>query len=136
MDAQVGFQIQEDQGDIQHLQGKVSITRKRRIYCFGFFPTEKLIICVSVFTFSVGGLLGPAKRDAWLQIRQDIEMATDNWASLATKCLNMIAQRENCVNVLVTSTQLAPALAKVLLFGLGGIFNIENIYSAHKIGRF
>ena len=80
--------------------------------------------------------MGPAKRDAWLQIRQDIEMATDNWASLATKCLNMIAQRENCVNVLVTSTQLAPALAKVLLFGLGGIFNIENIYSAHKIGGF
>lgn len=79
--------------------------------------------------------MGPAKRDAWLQIRQDIEMATDNWASLATKCLNMIAQRENCVNVLVTSTQLAPALAKVLLFGLGAIFNIENIYSAHKIGK-
>jgi len=47
----------------------------------------------------------------------------------------MIAQRENCVNVLVTSTQLAPALAKVLLFGLGSIFNIENIYSAHKIGK-
>lgn len=63
-------------------------------------------------------------------------MATDNWATLALKCLSMIAQRENCVNVLVTSTQLAPALAKVLLFGLGGIFNIENIYSAHKIGKF
>lgn len=97
---------------------------------------QELIVPFSFLFFSVGGLLGPAKRDAWLQIRQDIEMATDNWASLATKCLNMIAQRENCVNVLVTSTQLAPALAKVLLFGLGGIFNIENIYSAHKIGKF
>lgn len=85
---------------------------------------------------SVGTLLGPGKRDAWLQIRSEIEVATDNWATLALKCLSMIAQRENCVNVLVTSTQLAPALAKVLLFGLGGIFNIENIYSAHKIGKF
>lgn len=47
----------------------------------------------------------------------------------------MIAQRENCVNVLVTTTQLAPALAKVLLFGLGQIFSIENIYSAHKVGK-
>ncbi|XP_061390479.1 developmental protein eyes absent [Musca vetustissima] len=99
------------------------------------FRYRKIKEIYNTYRGNVGGLLGPAKRDAWLQIRQDIEMATDNWASLATKCLNMIAQRENCVNVLVTSTQLAPALAKVLLFGLGGIFNIENIYSAHKIGQ-
>ena len=43
--------------------------------------------------------------------------------------------RSNCVNVLVTTTQLVPALAKVLLYGLGGVFNIENIYSATKIGE-
>jgi eyes absent homolog 2 len=42
--------------------------------------------------------------------------------------------RENCVNVLVTTTQLVPALAKVLLFGIGGVFPIENIYSATKTG--
>jgi hypothetical protein len=29
-----------------------------------------------------------------------------------------------------------PALAKVLLFGLGGMFPIENIYSSTKIGKF
>lgn len=51
------------------------------------------------------------------------------------KCLNMISQRENCVNVLVTTTQLVPALAKVLLFGLGQVFPIENIYSATKTGK-
>lgn len=43
--------------------------------------------------------------------------------------------RNNCVNVLVTTTQLVPALAKVLLYGLGGVFNIENVYSATKIGK-
>ncbi|XP_013791862.1 eyes absent homolog 3-like, partial [Limulus polyphemus] len=43
--------------------------------------------------------------------------------------------RSNCVNVLVTTTQLVPALAKVLLYGLGGVFPIENIYSATKIGK-
>ena len=43
--------------------------------------------------------------------------------------------RSNCVNVLVTQTQLVPALAKVLLHGLGPIFPIENIYSATKIGK-
>ena len=40
------------------------------------------------------------------------------------------------MNVLVTTTQLVPALAKVLLYGLGGVFNIENIYSATKIGQY
>jgi hypothetical protein len=43
--------------------------------------------------------------------------------------------RPSCVNVLVTTTQLVPALAKVLLYGLGGVFNIDNIYSATKIGE-
>lgn len=43
--------------------------------------------------------------------------------------------RPNCVNVLVTTTQLVPALAKVLLYGLGSMFPIENIYSATKIGK-
>ncbi|KAJ8797017.1 hypothetical protein J1605_001827 [Eschrichtius robustus] len=43
--------------------------------------------------------------------------------------------RTNCVNILVTTTQLIPALAKVLLYGLGIVFPIENIYSATKIGK-
>lgn len=45
------------------------------------------------------------------------------------------ASRPNCVNVLVTTTQLIPALSKVLLYGLGSAFPIENIYSATKTGR-
>ncbi len=47
----------------------------------------------------------------------------------------MFIYRPNCVNVLVTQTQLVPALAKVLLHGLGPIFPIENIYSATKSGK-
>lgn len=85
--------------------------------------------------FSVGGLLGPAKREQWLQLRAEIESITDNWLTLANKCLTLINSRSNCVNVLVTTTQLVPALAKVLLFGLGGVFSIDNIYSATKIGN-
>lgn len=64
-----------------------------------------------------------------------MEAMTDNWATLVTTCLSMIAQRENCVNILVTTTQLVPALSKVMLFGLGGVFPIENIYSATKVGK-
>lgn len=47
----------------------------------------------------------------------------------------IVLSRPNCVNVLVTTTQLVPALAKVLLYGLGGVFSIENVYSATKIGK-
>ena len=43
--------------------------------------------------------------------------------------------RTNCLNVMVTTTQLVPALAKCLLYGLGGIFPLENIYSATKVGE-
>ncbi|XP_077208290.1 protein phosphatase EYA1 isoform X10 [Paroedura picta] len=84
---------------------------------------------------NVGGLLGPTKREAWLQLRAEIEALTDSWLTLALKALTLIHSRTNCVNILVTTTQLIPALAKVLLYGLGVVFPIENIYSATKIGK-
>ncbi|NXF86860.1 EYA1 protein, partial [Eubucco bourcierii] len=86
---------------------------------------------------NVGGkrLLGPAKREAWLQLRAEIEALTDSWLTLALKALTLIHSRTNCMNILVTTTQLIPALAKVLLYGLGVVFPIENIYSATKIGK-
>lgn len=99
------------------------------------FRYRKIKDTYNTYRNNVGGLLGPQKREHWLQVRSDIDFETDNWHSLTLKCLNMIAQRENCVNVLVTTTQLVPALAKVLLYGLGQIFPIENIYSANKIGK-
>ncbi|XP_067301965.1 eyes absent homolog 4 isoform X10 [Pseudorasbora parva] len=84
---------------------------------------------------NVGGLLGPAKREAWLQLRAEVEALTDSWLTTALKSLSIISSRSNCVNVLVTTTQLIPALAKVLLYSLGSVFPIENIYSATKIGK-
>lgn len=55
-------------------------------------------------------------------------------ASDTSFCCLSVSCRSNCVNVLVTTTQLIPALAKVLLYSLGSVFPIENIYSATKIG--
>ncbi|XP_072016083.1 protein phosphatase EYA1-like isoform X16 [Amphiura filiformis] len=81
------------------------------------------------------GLLGPQKREQWLQLRAEIEAMTDSWLTIALKSLSIINSRSNCVNVLVTTTQLVPAVAKVLLYGLGGVFNIENIYSATRVGK-
>ncbi|KAI8432859.1 hypothetical protein MSG28_013788 [Choristoneura fumiferana] len=53
---------------------------------------------------SVGGLLGPAKREQWLQLRAELEQATDNWLTLACKCLNMINSRY--IQFLTNTTQL------------------------------
>ncbi|KAL6096023.1 eya4 [Pungitius sinensis] len=89
----------------------------------------------STYKNNVGGLLGPAKRDAWLQLRAEVEALTDSWLTHALKSLSIISSRSNCVNVMVTTTQLIPALAKVLLYSLGSVFPVENIYSATKIGK-
>lgn len=80
-------------------------------------------------------MLGQEERNKWLQARSEIEMLTDNWLTMTLKCLAVIAQRQNCVNILVTNNQLVAALSKVLLFGLGQIFPVENIYSTNKIGK-
>ncbi|GAA6072502.1 eyes absent homolog 3 isoform X1 [Tachysurus ichikawai] len=84
---------------------------------------------------NVGALLSPLKRELLLRVRSDIEAVTDSWLSTAIKSLLLIQSRGKCMNILVTTTQLVPALAKVLLYGLGDIFPIDNIYSATKIGK-
>uniref|UniRef100_A0A8D0GBX5 Eyes absent homolog n=1 Tax=Sphenodon punctatus TaxID=8508 RepID=A0A8D0GBX5_SPHPU len=84
---------------------------------------------------NAGALLSPQKKEALQRLRADIEVLTDSWLGTALKSLLLIQSRKNCVNVLITTTQLVPALAKVLLYGLGDVFPIENIYSATKIGK-
>lgn len=84
---------------------------------------------------NVGGLLSPMKRELLLRLQSEIEAVTDAWLSTALKSLLLVQSRGKCMNVLVTTTQLVPALAKVLLYGLGNIFPIQNIYSATKIGK-
>lgn len=39
------------------------------------------------------GLLGPAKREAWIQLRAEIEALTDSWLTLALKALSLIHSR-------------------------------------------
>lgn len=55
---------------------------------------------------------------------------------MAIKATEKINNREDSVNILVTTTQFIPSLAKILLYGYGNSFQIENIYSATKVGKF
>ncbi|XP_053563096.1 eyes absent homolog 3 isoform X1 [Bombina bombina] len=99
------------------------------------FRYRKVIEVYDKYKNNVCGLLSPQRRDSLQRLRADIEVLTDGWLGTALKCLLLIQSRKNCVNVLITTTQLVPALAKVLLYGLGEVFPIENIYSATKIGK-
>ncbi|NP_001116491.1 eyes absent homolog 3 [Xenopus tropicalis] len=99
------------------------------------FRYRKVIEVYEKYKNNVSGLLSPQRRDSLQRLRANIEALTDGWLGTALKCLLLIQSRKNCVNVLITTTQLVPALAKVLLYGLGEVFPIENIYSATKIGK-
>lgn len=99
------------------------------------FRYRKIKETYNSYRNNVADLLGSPKCDQWAQIRNDIEKLTDNWLTLAHQSLSIIKSRPTNVNVLVTTTQLVPAVAKLLLYGLGGVFDIENVYSATKIGK-
>uniref|UniRef100_A0A8C5NE26 Eyes absent homolog n=1 Tax=Gouania willdenowi TaxID=441366 RepID=A0A8C5NE26_GOUWI len=99
------------------------------------FRYRRLKEIYSSYKSNVGGLLSPMKRDLLVRLQSEIEIVTDAWLNTALKSLLLIQSRGKCINVLVTTTQLVPALAKVLLYGLGDVFPIENIYSATKIGK-
>uniref|UniRef100_A0A672HGH8 Eyes absent homolog n=1 Tax=Salarias fasciatus TaxID=181472 RepID=A0A672HGH8_SALFA len=99
------------------------------------FRYRRLKEIYSGYKGNVGGLLSPMKRELLLRLQAEIQVVTDAWLNTALKSLLLIQSRGKCMNVLVTTTQLVPALAKVLLYGLGDVFPIENIYSATKIGK-
>lgn len=84
----------------------------------------------------------PSPEDDLARASNLTRIPTDSRLSYRTPCAIpefwptvFFVLRPNCVNVLVTTTQLIPALAKVLLYGLGSVFPIENIYSATKTGK-
>ncbi|VDP96270.1 unnamed protein product [Trichobilharzia regenti] len=79
--------------------------------------------------------MGYPKASHWSTLRNNLDILTDHWLSLATKATEKIANRDDSVNILVTTTQFIPSLAKILLYGYGNSFRIENIYSATKVGR-
>uniref|UniRef100_A0AAQ4RRM5 Eyes absent homolog n=1 Tax=Gasterosteus aculeatus aculeatus TaxID=481459 RepID=A0AAQ4RRM5_GASAC len=116
-------------GTTTGVQGGVEWMRKLA------FRYRRLKEIYSNFKGNVGGLLSPMKRELLLRLQAEIESVTDTWLCTALKSLLLIQSRWECMNVLVTTTQLVPALAKVLLYGLGDVFPIENIYSATKIGK-
>lgn len=52
-----------------------------------------------------------------MTLRGDIETNTDGWLALANKCLQLIEARSDCVNVIVTQTQVtSPVHVSVTMY--------------------
>lgn len=88
------------------------------------------------------------ERSEWFAIRETLVAAIDafstGWLQEARHVLELLTsssskragdvQYEN-VNLLVTNTQLAPALCKCLIYELDAFFPIESVYSSSKVRK-
>lgn len=54
---------------------------------------DMLYVADVFYACFASGVLGPQKRDLWVQMCQEMEQITDSWLSLALKSLNIIASR-------------------------------------------
>ncbi|VDH89645.1 eyes absent homolog 1 [Mytilus galloprovincialis] len=84
---------------------------------------------------NIDDLIKEEKRQQWSNVKQNMEALRDKVLSEAITSLQIINSRSSCVNILYTTSHLIPALAHVLLFQMGNIFKIENIYSTANIGK-
>jgi len=76
------------------------LTQSKFIYTFGtlyraLIGVTNVLMSVSCCPCELLGLLGPQKRDVWLQLRSEIEALTDTWLSLALKSLTIINSRSD-----------------------------------------
>lgn len=64
-------------------------------YSIVFLSSFHKLVNVEIFYhyYSSEGLLGPAKRETWLQLRMELEATTDSWLTLALKALTLIHSR-------------------------------------------
>jgi hypothetical protein len=54
---------------------------------------EQALSCLKHEIMLDVGLLGPAKRETWLQLRMEMEALTDSWLTLALKALTLVHSR-------------------------------------------
>ncbi|KNC75201.1 hypothetical protein SARC_12269 [Sphaeroforma arctica JP610] len=75
-----------------------------------------------------------AMRD-WRQTYELIDQLSGNWMTLADLILSTTTARKNSVNVMVTSSQLIPAMSKVMLYSLTNHFAADSIYASRVVGK-
>ena len=77
-------------GTAHYVLGLAMYKQDTRYYSSSF---HKLVNVDFYHCYSSEGLLGPAKRETWLQLRMELEGTTDSWLTLALKALTLIHSR-------------------------------------------
>lgn len=89
---------------------------------FGIAERSRHAAKAAARAFEPAGLLGPAKREAWLQLRAEIEALTDSWLTLALKALTLIHSRCVVPPAPPPRRSLGQSLSLSLFFNLSILF--------------
>ena len=68
------------------------------------------------------------------QLVEQIDSFTDGWLAAARRAVEATAAH-GCINVLVTNSQLVPAVCKCMIYGFDQYFQMGHIYSGAHIGK-
>lgn len=67
----------------------------------------------------------------WIEILNDMEKSTGMWRD-HTKTVLSHLKKKNVRNIIVTASELVPAIAKLILWDLSDYFDIDDIYSSAR----
>eukprot|EP01134_Creolimax_fragrantissima_P006957 CFRG6957T1 len=80
-------------------------------------------------------LLPTGTLTTWMRTYDSIDEFSEGWMSVAIMVLELISKRNDTVNVMVTSSQLIPAISKTILFNLSKYFAFDCIYTSRSQGK-
>eukprot|EP00808_Paulinella_micropora_P022932 g26442.t1 len=86
-------------------------------------------------TQSLSDLLPEAKLEKLNSLLKRLDKISDGWLAKARAALDSVDVRCGSVNVVVSSGQLTPTLAKLMLFGLSKYFKVRHVYSSKANGK-
>lgn len=98
-------------------------------------PIEHSPTAVELRALRDAGVLTDVQLGSLAMMHTDLEAYTNGWISATLRLLESLKMVPGAELVMVTNSELAPAMAKTLLFRLGKYFSAENIYSSATIGK-
>lgn len=88
-----------------------------------------------LFSQDLSAFLGPEELQKVWGMLAEIDRESCGWRDLALETINNITSDDQDANLLVSSAQLVPTLGKCMLYGLGKVFSVDQVYSAKQQGN-
>eukprot|EP00457_Paulinella_chromatophora_P005794 gb/GEZN01005811.1/.p1 GENE.gb/GEZN01005811.1/~~gb/GEZN01005811.1/.p1 ORF type:complete len:434 (-),score=45.44 gb/GEZN01005811.1/:316-1617(-) len=84
---------------------------------------------------TLADLLPQPKLEKLASLLKRVDELSGGWLAKARAALDSINTNTGTVNIIVSSGQLTPTLAKLMLFGLNKYFKVRNVYSSKGNGK-